>query len=74
LSILDEPTNIAPGRLVQNPEGRVEGQLGQQREVALIIINPDVVDANMDEQDDEQDDERPRRQPSPFLRVDTYPN
>lgn len=53
----------------QNQEARVAEQPDEEPEIGLVIVNPDVINAHLNEQDDEQENAEYPRQPSPFLRI-----
>ena len=76
LSVLDEPIPglraepVAIARSAhRNQEARVTEQLDEELEIALVIVNPDAINAHLNEQDDEQENAEYPRQPSPFLRI-----
>jgi len=77
LSILDEPVASMSVTPMTTPDDACsahhdqEVQIGEQpdvqREIPLVIVNPDMINVHLNEQEDEQEDVR---QPSPFLRID----
>jgi hypothetical protein len=52
-----------------NREARVAEQPDGEHEIALVVVDPDVINAHLNEQDDEQENVEYPRQPSPFLRI-----